>query len=87
VERLRKTSRLLSAIGVFTLVVGTVLLATNVTGASAATQTLSLTSTSAGVTCNNTNPSAPVCSGLAAGDVVTISGGNFTAASLASIEQ
>jgi len=44
---------LLTAIGVLTLVVGTLLLATNVTSASAATQTLSLTSTSAGVTCNN----------------------------------
>ncbi len=86
-EGLRKTSRLLTAIGVLTLVVGTLLLATNVTSASAATQTLSLTSTSAGVTCNDSSPTAPVCSGLAAGDVVTISGGNFTAGSLASIEQ
>jgi len=87
VEGLRKTSRLLTAMGVLTLVVGTLLLATNVTSASAATQTLSLTSTAAGVTCNNSNPSMPVCSGLAAGDVVTISGGRFTAGSLASIEQ
>jgi len=87
VEGLRQTSRWLAAVGVLTLVVGTVLLATNVTSASAATQTLSLSSTAAGVTCNDTNPSMPVCSGLAGGDVVNVSGTHFTTGSLASIEQ
>ncbi len=84
----QQASRLLSAAGVLTLVAGSVLLATNVTSsAAAATQTLSLTSTAAGVTCNDASPTAPMCSGLAGGDVVNVSGANFTAGSLASIEQ
>ena len=74
----------MSVVGVFTLVAGTVLLVTNVTGASAATQTLSLSSTSSGVTCNNTNPAMPVCSGLAGGDTITLAGKGFTPGSLAS---
>jgi hypothetical protein len=74
----------MSLVGVFTLVAGTVLLVTNVTGASAATQTLTLTSTAAGVTCDNSNPAMPVCSGLAGGDTITLVGKGFTPGSLAS---
>jgi hypothetical protein len=81
--------KLVTTLGLVAVLAGGTLLAANVVGVSGAatTPTLHLTSTAAGVTCDNSNPSAPICSGLAAGDVVTISGGNFTAGSLASIEQ
>ena len=69
------------------MVIGSVLLATNVTIASAATTTLSLSSTAAGVTCDNANTSAPVCTGVAAGDVVAASGTGFDKGALASIEE
>ena len=84
---MRRTSRLLATIGLLTMVIGSVLLATNVTIASAATTTLSLSSTAAGVTCDNTNTSAPVCTGVAAGDVVAASGTGFDKGALASIEE
>ena len=82
--------RLITTLGVVALLSGGALLATSVAGISSAGKaapTLTLTSTAAGVTCNNSNPTAPVCSGLAAGDVVNVSGANFTDGSLASIEQ
>jgi hypothetical protein len=80
---------LMTALGLAAVLAGGTLVAANVVGVSAAatSPTLSLTSTAAGVTCNNSVPTAPVCSGLASGDVVTVSGAHFTDNSLASIEQ
>ncbi|HLX87592.1 MAG TPA: neocarzinostatin apoprotein domain-containing protein, partial [Acidimicrobiales bacterium] len=49
--------------------------------------TLSLNTTAAGASCNNSNPQAPVCKGLAGGDVVAVSGTGFTPGSTASIVQ
>jgi hypothetical protein len=85
VERLRRTSRLLATVGVLAVVCGGALLAVNVTGASGATTTLSLNA--AGRTCNNTNPAMPICQGMAAGDVVNVSGTGFSPGALASIVQ
>ena len=81
--------RLITTLGVVAILSGGGLLAVSVVGVSGAATatTLSLTSTAAGVTCNNSNPSDPVCSGLAAGDVVNVSGTHFTDGSLASVEQ
>ncbi|HEY5024534.1 MAG TPA: hypothetical protein VII76_06130, partial [Acidimicrobiales bacterium] len=64
---------------------GGVLLATNITSASAATTTLSLSAT--GATCNNANPAAPICSGLTAGQTVNVAGTGFSPGALASIVQ
>ena len=81
-----RTTRLpsvLAAIGATALLAGSVMIGTAVT-AGAATTSLSLSSTSAGVTCDNSNPAQPVCSGLAGGDTVTLAGTGFTPGSLAS---
>ena len=74
----------LMAIGIFAVVGGGVLVVTNATSASGATTTLKLTSSAPGVTCDNSNPSMPVCSGLAGGDTITLAGTGFTPGSLAS---
>ncbi len=74
---------MLAAIGATALLAGSVMIGTAVT-AGAATTSLSLSSTSAGVTCDNSNPAQPVCSGLAGGDTVTLAGTGFTPGSLAS---
>ncbi len=81
-----RTTRLpsvLAAIGAAALLAGSVMIGTAVT-AGAATTSLNLSSTSAGVTCDNSNPSQPVCSGRAGGDTVTLAGTGFTPGSLAS---
>ena len=49
-----------------------------------ATPTLSLSTTAGGATCNDSNPTALVCSGLASGDVVSVSD-PLTPGALASI--
>jgi hypothetical protein len=66
---------------------GGALVGLNVTGATAAasTTTLSLSSTAAGVTCNDSNPTAPVCSNVAGGDTINVSGGGFASGAEASI--
>ncbi len=69
------------------VVSGGALLVTNITSASAATTTLSLSTTAAGATCDNTNPSAPVCQNLAAGDVINVAGTGFSPGALASVVQ
>ena len=86
VESVRRISRLLAAFGVLSLIAGGALVVGSVTSAYAATA-LKLTSTAAGVTCDNTNPAAPTCTGLAAGDVIAVSGTGFKAGSEASIEE
>ncbi len=87
--RLRRTSRLLATIGVFAMVGGGFMLGVNITGANAAVSTasttLSLATTAAGASCNDTNPTAPVCSGVAAGDVINVTGTGFAPGALASI--
>ncbi len=78
----------LTTVGVVAVMAGGAMVATNVGGISAAaTTTLSLTTTAAGASCNDSNPSAPICSGLAAGDVVNVSGTGFSPGALASIVQ
>jgi hypothetical protein len=84
--RIRALTRLLAAVGVFAMVGGGVLVAINIRSAYATT-TLSLTTSAPGASCNNSNPSQPVCFGLANGDVVNVAGTGFTPGSLASIEQ
>ncbi|HVA02507.1 MAG TPA: hypothetical protein VMU64_02070 [Acidimicrobiales bacterium] len=81
--------KLVTTLGVAAVLAGGTLLGANVVGVSGAatTPTLRLSSTAAGVTCNNSNPTSPVCSGLAGGEVVSLSGAGFTKGSLASIEQ
>ena len=63
---------------------GTLVALSSATISAAATTTLHLTSSSPGVTCDNSNPSMPVCSGLAGGDTITLAGTGFTPGSLAS---
>jgi hypothetical protein len=76
---------LITAVGVVAVMGGGAMLATNVADVSAAATTaLHLSSTAPGVTCDNSNPSMPVCSGLAGGDLVTLAGTGFTPGSLAS---
>jgi hypothetical protein len=56
------------------------------TSGAASPLTLSLSTTASGATCdNNANPSGPVCTGLASGDVVNVSGTGFTPGAAASI--
>ena len=79
---------LLSTLGVAALLAGSTLVVTSTVEVSAAaTPTLSLTTTAAGASCNDANPTAPVCSGLANGDVVNVSGTGFAPGALASIVQ
>jgi hypothetical protein len=73
------------SVGILAIAGGGFILSNNATSAGAATTTLSLTAT--GRTCNDTNPSAPICSGMAAGDVVKVSGTGFSPGALASIVQ
>jgi hypothetical protein len=80
---------ILTTLGIVAVMAGGTMLAADVAGVSGAATTtkLSLTTKAAGATCNNTNPSDPICTGLAAGDVVNVVGSGFSAGSLASIEQ
>ena len=80
--------KLVTAVGVVAVLAGGTLMATNVVEVSAAaTTTLHLSTTAAGASCNNTNPSAPVCSGLAGGETVSVAGTGFSPGALASIVQ
>ncbi len=80
--------KLVTTLGVVAVLGGGTLLAANVVEVSAAaTTTLHLSTTAAGASCNNTNPSAPVCSGLASGETVSVSGTGFSPGALASIVQ
>jgi hypothetical protein len=57
---------------------------------SASTSGITLSMTippSAGAACNNSNPQAPVCTGVTAGDVVTVTGTGFTPGSTASMAE
>jgi len=77
---------LLTVVGAVAVMAGGALVATNTAVVSgAATTTLSLSTTAAGASCNDSNPSAPVCSGLASGEVINVSGTGFSPGSLASI--
>ncbi|HEY5024060.1 MAG TPA: hypothetical protein VII76_03720 [Acidimicrobiales bacterium] len=79
---------LITTLGVVAVMGGGTLLAANVVSVSgAATTTLHLSTSAAGATCNDSNPSAPVCSGLAAGETVNVSGTGFSPGALASIVQ
>jgi len=82
-------TRTLGAVGVLALLGGSTLVATglDVAPSAAATTTLRLTTTAAGASCNDSNPAAPVCSGLANGDVLTVSGTGFSPGATASIVQ
>src|ERR1019366_526476 len=80
--------KLVTTLGVVAVLGGGTLLAANVVDVSAAaTTTLHLSTTAAGASCNNTNPAAPVCSGLASGETVAVSGTGFSPGALASIVQ
>jgi hypothetical protein len=79
---------LLTTVGLVALAAGSALVVTGLVGISdAATTTLSLTTTAAGASCNNSNPSQPVCTGLVGGDVVQASGTGFKPGALASVEE
>ncbi|HUI03728.1 MAG TPA: hypothetical protein VLZ77_09310, partial [Acidimicrobiales bacterium] len=73
--------------GMMAVLAGGVMLVTTVTSASGATPTLSITDTAAGASCNNSNPSAPICTGVAGGQTLTVAGTGFAAGALASIIQ
>lgn len=85
-----RLGRRVLVLGLLFLIVGGVLIAVDPpnlssSGATSAL-TLSLTTSASGATCDNTtNSIGPVCSGLAAGDVINVSGGGFTPGSTASI--
>jgi len=79
---------LLTTLGTACLLAGGTLVTTGLASVSgAATTTLSFSTTAAGVTCNNANPSDPICSGLAGGDVLNVTGTGFAPGAEASIEQ
>jgi hypothetical protein len=48
---------------------------------------LTVTTTAPGASCNNTNPQLPVCTGLASGDAMTVSGSGFAPGAIAAIAQ
>ncbi len=85
----RSLLTILSIIGVTTLLAGGALISTSVSASTVSTPgtTLTLTTTAAGVTCNNSNVLDPICSGLAGGDVLTVTGTGFTPGATASIVQ
>jgi hypothetical protein len=89
VKRIKRISRLLATAGVMAVAGGGALVGLNVTGATAAasTTTLSLSSTSTGVTCDDSNPTAPVCSNVAGGDVINVTGTGFASGAEASVVQ
>lgn len=83
----------LTVLGVVMLAGGGGLLGTSLalsvgasTGSTGGT-TLSLTTSAPGASCNNSNPSAPICTGLAGGDVMNVAGTGFSPGATASIEQ
>jgi len=84
-----RLAKILATAGVVTVVLGGTLLGTAMASTVTTTPgiTLTLTTTAAGATCNNTNKAAPVCSGLAGGDVVSLKGTGFTPGATASIVQ
>ncbi len=86
---MRLSSRLVATIGVMTLLTGATMLGTAVAAPTGTTPgvTLSLSSTAAGVKCNDTNPALPICTGLAANDTVQVSGTGFAAGAEASVEE
>jgi len=82
--------RLLTLVGLLLVMVGGGLVTVSppdlASSGAASAITLSLTTTASGATCdNNTNPVGPVCSGLANGDVVNVSGSGFSPGATASI--
>lgn len=48
---------------------------------------LTVTTTAPGASCNNTNPQLPVCSGLASGDALTVSGSGFSPGAIAAFAE
>jgi hypothetical protein len=48
---------------------------------------LTMTTTAPGAFCNNTNPQLPVCSGLASGDALTVSGGGLSPGAIAAMAE
>jgi len=85
-RRVRLVFRSLVALGVAAMLALASLVGIAI-DASAAGTSLQMTSSSAGVTCDNSNPAQPVCSHLAGGDVITLAGTSFTPGSLASAVQ
>ncbi|HTZ10594.1 MAG TPA: hypothetical protein VMB72_16080, partial [Acidimicrobiales bacterium] len=84
------TSKFLATAGVITVLLGGTLLGTAVAGTVTTTPGISLTITvpaSTGATCNSSNHADPVCSNVAAGDVLTLSGTGFSPGATASIVQ
>src|ERR1700681_264100 len=81
--------RLMTTLGIVAVLAGGTLVASNVVGVSGAATatTLHLTTTGAGAVCNNTNPSMPICSNLAGGMTMNVSGTGFSPGALASIVQ
>jgi hypothetical protein len=82
----------LTLVGVAMLTMGGTLLGTslaiysvNAAVTTTSGTTLTLTTSAAGATCNDSNPQSPICSGLASGDVVNVTGTGFSPGATASI--
>ena len=73
--------------GVVALLVGGAMLGTSFAETSTPGTTLSFTTTAAGASCNDSDAQAPICTGLAAGDVIDVTGTGFTPGATASIVQ
>ncbi len=85
----RSLLAILSLLGATPIIAAGALISTSVSASTVSTPgtTLALSVTAPGASCNNTNVLDPICSGLAGGDVVTVTGTGFTPGATASIVQ